>query len=226
MLSREDKAMQEASSYRVVRENGSARIEEKKSRFIADVFAVTTQQEAEEQINLITKRYWDARHHCYAYVLGSQSEIARCSDNGEPSGTAGKPILEVITGEHLTNTLIVVTRYFGGILLGTGGLVRAYTQAAQAGISAAEKGWMAYGEKLTVQVEYNQVNAIQYYFKQEKITVKEQRYAEKVEYDIIVIMAQVGDVKEKIARLTDGRAKTLEKEAGYYEMDERFIQLI
>ncbi len=218
--------MQEASSYRVVRENGSARIEEKKSRFIADVFAVTTQQEAEEQINLITKRYWDARHHCYAYVLGSQSEIARCSDNGEPSGTAGKPILEVITGEHLTNTLIVVTRYFGGVLLGTGGLVRAYTQAAQAGISAAEKGWMAYGEKLTVQVEYNQVNAIQYYFKQEEITVKEQRYAEKVEYDIIVTITQVGDVKEKIARLTDGRAKTLEKEAGYYEMDERFIQLI
>ena len=218
--------MQEASSYRVVRENGSARIEEKKSRFIADVFAVTTQQEAEEQINLITKRYWDARHHCYAYVLGSQSEIARCSDNGEPSGTAGKPILEVITGEHLTNTLIVVTRYFGGILLGTGGLVRAYTQAAQAGISAAHKGWMAYGEELTVQVEYNQVNAIQYYFRQEKITVKEQRYAEKVEYDIIVTITQVGDVKEKIARLTDGRAKTLEKEAGYDEMEERFIQLI
>ena len=218
--------MQEASSYRVVRENGSARIEEKKSRFIADVFAVTTQQEAEEQINLITKRYWDARHHCYAYVLGSQSEIARCSDNGEPSGTAGKPILEVITGEHLTNTLIVVTRYFGGILLGTGGLVRAYTQASQAGILSAEKGWMAYAEKLTVQVEYNQVNAIQNYFKQEEITVQEQRYAEKVEYDIIVIKAQVSDVRKKIAQLTDGQAKIFEKEAGFYEMDERFIQLI
>ena len=218
--------MQEGSAYRVVRKNGSAQIEEKKSRFIADVFAVSTQQEAEEQINLITKKYWDARHHCYAYVLGSQSEIVRCSDNGEPSGTAGKPILEVITGEHLTNTLIVVTRYFGGVLLGTGGLVRAYTQAAQAGISAVEKGWMAYAEKLTVQVEYNQVNAIQYYFKQEEITVQEQRYAEKVEYDIIVIKAQVSDVRKKIAQLTDGQAKIFEKEAGFYEMDERFIQLI
>ena len=218
--------MQEGSAYRVVRKTGSAQIEEKKSRFIADVFAVSTQQEAEEQINLITKKYWDARHHCYAYVLGSQSEIVRCSDNGEPSGTAGKPILEVITGEHLTNTLIVVTRYFGGVLLGTGGLVRAYTQAAQAGISAVEKGWMAYAEKLTVQVEYNQVNAIQYYFKQEEITVKEQRYGEKVEYDIIVIKTQAGEVREKLARLTDGRAKIFEKEAGFYEMDERFIQLI
>ena len=218
--------MQEGSAYRVVRKTGSAQIEEKKSRFIADVFAVSTQQEAEEQINLITKKYWDARHHCYAYVLGSQSEIVRCSDNGEPSGTAGKPILEVITGEHLTNTLIVVTRYFGGVLLGTGGLVRAYTQAAQAGISAVEKGWMAYAEKLTVQVEYNQVNAIQYYFKQEEITVQEQRYAEKVEYDIIVIKAQVSDVRKKIAQLTDGQAKIFEKEAGFYEMDERFIQLI
>ena len=218
--------MQEGSAYRVVRKTGSAQIEEKKSRFIADVFAVSTQQEAEEQINLITKKYWDARHHCYAYVLGSQSEVTRCSDNGEPSGTAGKPILEVITGEHLTNTLVIVTRYFGGVLLGTGGLVRAYTQASQAGILSAEKGWMAYAEKLTVQVEYNQVSAIQYYFKQEEITVQEQRYAEKVEYDIIVIKAQVSDVRKKIAQLTDGQAKIFEKEAGFYEMDERFIQLI
>jgi len=124
---------------------GSARIEEKKSRFIADVFAVTTQQEAEEQINLITKRYWDARHHCYAYVLGSQSEIARCSDNGEPSGTAGKPIPEVITGETLTNTLIVVTKIFWrSTSVGTGGLARAYyTGCAGGNFSSAKRaGWL------------------------------------------------------------------------------------
>ena len=211
---------------KIIYKEGEGEIEEKKSRFIAHVYPVQSEEQAVSYSNEVKKKYWDARQNCYAYVLGEDAGFQRFSDDGEPQGTAGKPILEVITGEHLTNTLVIVTRYFGGVLLGTGGLVRAYTQASQAGILSAEKGWMAYAEKLTVQVEYNQVNAIQYYFKQEKITVKEQRYAEKVEYDIIVIMAQVGDVKEKIARLTDGRAKTLEKEAGYYEMDERFIQLI
>lgn len=218
--------MQEGSAYRIVTQPGSAQTEEKKSRFLTDVVAVRTAQEAEEQINLISKRYWDAKHHCYAYILGSQSETVKCSDNGEPSGTAGKPILEVIAGAHLTNTLVVVTRYFGGVLLGTGGLVRAYTQAAQAGISAAGTGWMAYGQKLTVQVEYSQVNSIQYYFRQEQIVVSEQRYTEKVEYDIIVINWQVNDIKENLARITDGRAKILEKDTGYYETDERLIQLI
>ena len=218
--------MQEKAAYKVITQPGTAQIEEKKSRFIADIFAVSTAQEADEQISLITKKYWDARHHCYAYVLGSQREIVRCSDNGEPSGTAGKPILEVISGEHLTNILIIVTRYFGGVLLGTGGLVRAYTQAAQAGISASEKGWMAYGQKLTVQVEYSQINSIQYYFKQDQIPVKAQRYGEKAEYDIIVVSRQVSDVRENLARLTDGQARILETETGYYEIDERLIPLI
>ncbi len=105
---------------------------EKKSRFIANVFSVDSQQDAEAKIAEISKKYWDAKHNCYAYVIGPNGENTKCSDNGEPSGTAGKPILEVINGAGLTNTLIIVTRYFGGVLLGTGGLVRAYTQSAQA----------------------------------------------------------------------------------------------
>ena len=111
----------------MITKDGCGEIVEKKSRFIGQVFRVETVQEAEEKIAMVSKKYWDARHNCYAYVIGSGSEISKCSDNGEPSGTAGKPILEVINGSGITNILIVVTRYFGGVLLGTGGLGRAYT---------------------------------------------------------------------------------------------------
>ena len=132
--------MSTPNSYKIITKEGNGEIVEKKSRFIANVFYVEDQKQAEEKIAEISKKYWDARHNCYAYVIGVNSENTKCSDNGEPSGTAGKPILEVITGAGLTNVLIIVTRYFGGVLLGTGGLVRAYTAAAQAGIAASEIG--------------------------------------------------------------------------------------
>ena len=115
--------MSEIKSYKIITKDGTGEIVEKKSRFIAHVFGVKSVSEAEEKIAEISKKYWDARHNCYGYVIGKNSENTRCSDNGEPSGTAGKPILEVITGAGLTDTLIIVTRYFGGVLLGTGGLV-------------------------------------------------------------------------------------------------------
>ena len=116
---------------------GTGEITEKKSRFIADVFPVASEEEAASHIEKIRKQYWDARHHCWAYVIGRNPGTERMSDDGEPAGTAGKPILEVIKGRRLTDVLVVVTRYFGGTLLGTGGLVRAYTSAAAEGLSRA-----------------------------------------------------------------------------------------
>jgi len=104
---------------------GCGEIEEKKSRFIAHVEPVTSEEEATAFITAMKKQYFDARHNCYAFVIGDNSELTRCSDDGEPSGTAGRPMLEVLTGEGITNVVCVVTRYFGGTLLGTGGLVRA-----------------------------------------------------------------------------------------------------
>ena len=168
--------MNERESYKIVTSQGSGEIVEKKSRFIANVFPVENQQQAEEKIAEITKKYWDARHNCYAYVIGINGENTRCSDNGEPSGTAGKPILEVINGAGLTNTLVIVTRYFGGVLLGTGGLVRAYTQAAQAGLADAQTGEMVYSQKLTLEVAYNMVNNVQYYLGQNNISIADSRY--------------------------------------------------
>ena len=165
--------MSEIRTFKVVTKEGTGEIVEKKSRFIGSTFAVESVEEAEKRIAEVSKKYWDARHNCYAYVIGKNSENTRCSDNGEPSGTAGKPILEVITGAGLTNTLVIVTRYFGGVLLGTGGLVRAYTQAAQAAIAASETGEMVYARQLTLEVAYNMINNVKYFLEQNKISISD-----------------------------------------------------
>ena len=118
----------------IVLKNGTGEIEEKKSRFIAHVYNVSSDGEAEQYINAVKKKYWDARHNCYAYIIGDKGQVQRFSDDGEPQGTAGKPILDIIAATGLVNCLIIVTRYFGGTLLGTGGLIRAYQASAKAGL--------------------------------------------------------------------------------------------
>jgi uncharacterized YigZ family protein len=203
-------------SYKVLTKEGSGEIVEKKSRFIANVFKVESAAEAEEKIAEISKKYWDARHNCYAYVIGPNSEITKCSDNGEPSGTAGKPILEVINGSGITNILIIVTRYFGGVLLGTGGLVRAYTQSAQAGIANCEVGEMVFAQKLTLTVGYNMINNVQYYLSQNEITIQDSRYEADVSFDICVRESDVEHVKEGLVQKTEGQISFSDGETGYF----------
>ncbi len=205
-------------SYKVIISEGTGEIVEKKSRFIAGVFKVESAKEAEEKIAEVSKKYWDARHNCYAYVIGSNSEITKCSDNGEPSGTAGKPILEVINGSGITNVLIIVTRYFGGVLLGTGGLVRAYTQAAQAGLAASEVGEMVYAQKLTVVVGYNMINNVQYFFSQNDITVLDSRYEAEVQFDICVRESDVDKTKAGLTQKTEGQLKVIEGEKDFFAL--------
>ena len=127
----------ETNGYRAVYEGGQGEIVEKKSRFIATVLPIETEEEALEFIAKMKKKYWDARHNCYAYVIGERQELQRCSDDGEPNGTAGRPMLDVLLHEDIHNTVVVVTRYFGGVLLGTGGLVRAYTKSTQLALENA-----------------------------------------------------------------------------------------
>ena len=122
------------SEWLTLYKGGIGEYEEKKSRFIATLEPVSSEEAATEFIASIKKKYWDARHNCSAFVIGSGGEKTRCSDDGEPSGTAGRPMLNVLVGEHITNACVVVTRYFGGTLLGTGGLVRAYSGSAKQGI--------------------------------------------------------------------------------------------
>ena len=121
-----------------VYKGGQGEITEKKSRFIATVRPVESEDEAVSFINETKKKYWDARHNCSAFVIGKRQELTRCSDDGEPAGTAGRPMLDVLLKENIHNAAVVVTRYFGGVLLGTGGLVRAYQQATKAGLLASE----------------------------------------------------------------------------------------
>ena len=124
-------------AYHVVYEGGEGEVVEKKSRFIATVKPVESEEEAVAFINEMKKKYWDARHNCSAFVIGANQELTRCSDDGEPAQTAGRPMLDVLLKEGITNVAVVVTRYFGGVLLGTGGLVRAYQKAVQEGLAAS-----------------------------------------------------------------------------------------
>ncbi len=208
--------MGKLESYKVITKNGSGEIVEKKSRFIANVFSVESQEEAEQKIAEISKKYWDARHNCYAFVIGENSENTRCSDNGEPSGTAGKPILEVITGAGITNVLVIVTRYFGGVLLGTGGLVRAYTQAAQAGLAASEVGEKVYSQKLTLKVGYNMINNVQYYLNQNEIPIADSRYEADVEFDICVRETDITRITDGLTQKCEGQITITEGDKGYY----------
>ncbi len=208
--------MSKKESYKIITQEGVGEIVEKKSRFIGGAYFVDSAAAAEEKIAEISKKYWDARHNCYAYVIGENSETTKCSDNGEPSGTAGKPILEVINGSGITNILIIVTRYFGGVLLGTGGLVRAYTQAAQAAIAASEVGEMVYSQLLTLKVGYNMINNVQYYLGQNDITIQDSRYEADVQFDICVKDADLRKIKDGLTQKTEGQIEIIEGDKGYY----------
>ena len=126
--------------YQVLLTAGQAEIVEKKSRFIAYLAKCESEEEATDFIEKIKKKHWDARHNCSALVIGDSAQLTRCSDDGEPAGTAGRPMLEVLLGSGVRNVAVVVTRYFGGVLLGTGGLVRAYSQAVKEALAASKIG--------------------------------------------------------------------------------------
>lgn len=198
-------------AYNTVYSGGSGEIVEKKSRFIADVFPVTSEDEAMEYLEEIRKRYWDARHHCWAYVIGRNPAAERMSDDGEPAGTAGKPILEVIRGRGLTDVLVVVTRYFGGTLLGTGGLVRAYTASAAEGLKHSEIITRFHGFKLRIASDYTSLGKIQHLLAQRDICILESVYTDKVELVVLVPDEEEGALYKEIMDGTNGQAD-LEKE--------------
>lgn len=192
--------------YKTVYRGGEGEITEKKSRFIARVAPVSSEEEALALIEATRKKYWDARHNCFAYVVGERGEIKRFSDDGEPGGTAGKPILEALTGEGLTNTVIVVTRYFGGTLLGTGGLVRAYGAAAKAGLAASAVISKLSGLRLHITTDYAGLGKLKYILGQRRITVLDTIYTDKVEMVVLTSQKEADAVKAEITEGTNGQA--------------------
>lgn len=205
--------------YQIIEYGGTAEIEEKKSRFIAHVAAAHSEEEALAFIESKKKAFWDARHNCYAYVLGEQAQIVRFSDDGEPGGTAGRPILEVLLGSGIRNLVVVVTRYFGGTLLGTGGLVRAYTKAAQAGIAASDVRTMRYGYEMTVVTDYNGIGKVQYIMGQRGITIAEADYAEQVSVRVKIPYEEKKAIEHEITEATAGRAGITVSEPAYYKQE-------
>lgn len=192
--------------YKVVYEGGQGEITEKKSRFIATVRPVSCEEQALEFISDMKKKYWDARHNCFAYVIGEHHELARFSDDGEPGGTAGKPMLDVLLGEELHNVAVVVTRYFGGTLLGTGGLVRAYSGAVKAGLAESVVITRRAGSRLHIRTDYTGLGKIQYILGENGIPVTDSVYTDVVELDCIVPSAELMHIKEALTEGTSGRA--------------------
>lgn len=194
-------------SYRTVYVGGEGEITEKKSRFIATVRPVETEEEAVAFINEMKKKYWDARHNCSAFVLGERQEITRCSDDGEPAQTAGRPMLDVLIKEGITNVVVVVTRYFGGVLLGTGGLVRAYQKAVQEGLSHSIIIDKRQGIQLLVQTDYNGVGRLQYLFGQQQLAVLDAQYGVDVVFTVLVPAEQKQSIEKMIVEQTNGAAR-------------------
>lgn len=164
----------------------------------------------------IRKKYWDARHNCYAYCIGKKQELKRCSDDGEPSQTAGKPMLDVLTGAGLCDTVVVVTRYFGGTLLGTGGLVRAYTAAAKAGVEASEVIEKIPAVQFLVKVTYNQIGTLLYLLGQRGYSQLESEYAEDVSVRFLVPLTERASMEKQLLESFQGSAKTEIEDYGYY----------
>ena len=168
-------------SYRTLYLPGEGELVEKKSRFIATTALAESEEEALEFIESMRKKYWNATHNCWAYIIGPDNGVMRCSDDGEPQGTAGRPMLDVLSGEKLYNIGVVVTRYFGGTLLGTGGLVRAYSKAVQEGLDGSRLIEKKLGRRVRIGCDYNMIGKVQYQIAQAGILTLDTQYTENVE---------------------------------------------
>lgn len=194
-------------SFNIIYKEGQGEIVEKKSRFIANIFPVETEEDALEKIAQIRKKHYDARHNCFAYVIGDKNETERCSDDGEPSGTAGRPMLEVLTGAGVHNAVAIVTRYFGGTLLGTGGLVRAYTAAMKAGLEACVVMEQKKGYRIQIQTDYNDMGRIQYLARTMELTELDTVYSDGVEMYLLVPEDLADRFEADVVEKTAGKAK-------------------
>lgn len=198
----------------------------KKSRFIASLSPVESEEEALQFIEDIRKRCWDASHNCYAYIIGTGGNpIMRCNDDGEPSRTAGKPMLDVLSAGKLTNLVVVVTRYFGGTLLGTGGLVRAYQTAVLKGLSKSIIIKKELGNHLQLMTDYSLIGKIQYYISQEALPVLSSEYTDVVTLDLLIPVSKTNSFIAKISELTNNSASLRKKEQAYYSLIDNEVHL-
>lgn len=190
--------------YLTIYDNNEADLEEKKSKFIATIKHVETEEEIKIFLEEIRKKYWNATHNVFAYTIGLKQPIERCSDDGEPSGTAGMPILEVIRGMNLRNVIVVVTRYFGGTLLGTGGLVRAYSGCAKLGLESSNIAENILYYLMDVKIDYTLSGKVQYEILQNDYIIHDTQYQDNVIYTVLVEHNKKEIFETKIMDITSG----------------------
>lgn len=212
-------------SYKILYQAGEGEIVEKKSRFIATIRPADSEEEALSFIAEMRKKYWDATHNCTAFVIGENHEQMRCNDDGEPSQTAGRPMLDVLLGEEVRNVCAVVTRYFGGTLLGTGGLVRAYSGAVKAGLEQCQVVTKRLAKELQVATDYSGVGKIQYLAAQNGITTLESQYGETVEFSFLVPVGEADSFSAQLTEGTNGRCAIQVKRELYYGLLDKEIIL-
>ena len=206
-------------NFLTIQEEEQTQIVEKKSKFIAEIHPVSNIQEVENKIKEIKKKYYDAKHHCIAYrIIDEGRVVERASDDGEPSGTAGAPMLNLLKGNNLCNVLVVVTRYFGGILLGTGGLVRAYSEATNLVIQKSKMINITEGYEITLKLEYNNLDAFNYYCKNNNIKILNMEYAEiisiKIEMETDkkeIFMKDIENKKNSVIEIVEIKRKLVNK---------------
>lgn len=193
-------------SYIALVKGGEGEIVEKKSRFIGQIMPVSSEEEAYAFVESVKKKHYDARHNCFAFSVGEEMPLLRFSDDGEPQGTAGKPILEVINGSGIHNICIVVTRYFGGTLLGTGGLVRAYTDAAKAALAFCETKLMQRLYPVEITTNYTDMGKLQYILNTRQIEICDTQFADDVRFIVNVPVAMKDTLVNEITEATSARA--------------------
>ena len=203
--------------FKTINERAIGIITEKRSKFIATIIPISSQKEAEAELREHRKKYSDAKHNCYAYcILEDENKITKSSDDGEPSGTAGIPILKVIKENNLCNVIIIVTRYFGGILLGTGGLQRAYTDASIESIKNSNILINQIGYEIELQINYADFNYLKYYIKQTKGTITNIEYNEGIKVKIEVTQKS----KEELEDVNSNIGNKIQK---IYNIDKKYI---
>lgn len=202
--------------YHTVYRGGEGEYTEKKSRFIATIRPVESEEEAAAFIEETKKKYWDASHNCSAFVIGPGGEMTRCSDDGEPGGTAGRPMLDVLTGEGLCNVCAVVTRYFGGTLLGTGGLVRAYSSAVREGLSHCVRIHKRLGSRLKLICDYTDVGRLQYLIAGGEAVTLSSEYTDHVELTVLVPADVRTGFEKQVTEATAGRTVIEDLDMTYY----------
>ena len=193
------------TEYKTIQQEAAGEITEKKSRFIATLRPVSTEEEALAFIAEMKKKYWDARYNCSAYIIGTDKPLERCSDDGEPSRTAGMPMLEVHKGSGLSNVCAVVTRYFGGILLGTGGLVRAYQAATAEGIKNSAILTCKYLNRIKLTLDYTAYGKVQYYAVSEHLSMDEPVFSDSVSVTFSLSDEERGKLLSYATEATSGK---------------------